>query len=279
LDSPSGIALDEAGGQIYFTQLGSISPQISRVNMDGSGGVETLVSGAGTVHLPNDIALYFDPSDPNPDADRMFWTDSGNTIGVYSADPDGSDLVEIVPSPTSPQGIAVDSLSGHVYWAEITGTTSGTIERANLDGTGQITVADIPDQPFGVALDFGNGLLYVGSFFEVYEVDLSQTFPISPSTYNGSYPDVDDAVGIAVDETDGGTVYWANRSGNTVYRDEPPGGSGTEIVNGAGGPRYLDLQLNPDPPQGVIPEPTSALVWLMVCGIGLGFRSRRRHGR
>ncbi|GAG15570.1 unnamed protein product, partial [marine sediment metagenome] len=59
-----GLALDPAGGKMYWTQTDFSSGSIQRANLDGSG-IEELVSGLAA---PIGLAL-------EPGAGQMYWTD------------------------------------------------------------------------------------------------------------------------------------------------------------------------------------------------------------
>ena len=56
---------------------------------------------------------------------------------IHSMNPDASDRKVIVTGCQLPDGIAVDSASGHIYWTNMgssPATNDGSIERADIDG-------------------------------------------------------------------------------------------------------------------------------------------------
>jgi len=56
---------------------------------------------------------------------------------IHSMNPDGSDRKVIVTGAHMPDGIAVDTAAGHIYWTNMgssPGTNDGSIECADLDG-------------------------------------------------------------------------------------------------------------------------------------------------
>jgi len=93
LDHPWGIALDIAGGKIYF----SANDKIQRANLDGSG-IEDLVAGAGLMSARG-LALDLNIG-------KMYWADAG-TSKIQSANLDGSDLTDIITDLNLPGGIVL----------------------------------------------------------------------------------------------------------------------------------------------------------------------------
>src|SRR5215475_13861250 len=55
---------------------------------------------------------------------------------IHSMNPDGSDRKTIVTNCRLPDGIAVDTEAGHIYWTNmgVPNLNDGSIERADLDG-------------------------------------------------------------------------------------------------------------------------------------------------
>ena len=51
---------------------------------------------------------------------RIYWTEPlfGVVTRIVSANGDGSDVQEVIPSVVYDHGIAVDSVAGHLYWVE-----------------------------------------------------------------------------------------------------------------------------------------------------------------
>ena len=106
LGTPKGIALDVAGGKMYWTDSGremyrmeSGTEKIQRSNLDGSG-VETLV--ASGLHSPSGLALDISGG-------KMYWTDSVADAGkIQRSNLDGSGVENLVASGlVYPYGIAL----------------------------------------------------------------------------------------------------------------------------------------------------------------------------
>ena len=126
LAGPRAIALDEAGGTMYWSETGAVR----RANLDGSG-VTTVVSTSFGQGIALDVA-----------AGRLYWADGG---AIRRANLDGSG-VETIVTNLNTIGIAVDPDEGKLYWTE---TESGKIQRANLDGSSVEDLVGGLDTPAG----------------------------------------------------------------------------------------------------------------------------------
>lgn len=140
---PVGLALDVEDGKIYWTDCSTIQ----RADLNGAN-VEVLVSNLGS---PRGIALDLSGG-------KMYWTDTSSRK-IQRANLDGSDVQDLIASGLQfPQGIALDVAGGKMYWAD-----DGRIQRANLNGTdvqsliGQIVVDGFTGNPLGIALDVTAG--------------------------------------------------------------------------------------------------------------------------
>ncbi len=151
---PRGIALDVAGGKMYWTD--SATSKVQRANLDGSA-VEDLVTPldcrrglADPLCRPAGMAL-------DVAGGKMYWTDSAISK-VQRANLDGSAAEDLVTELGSPEGMALDVAGGKMYWVD-----SGTdkIQWANLDGS---AVEDLVTSgltlPRGIALDVAGGKMY-----------------------------------------------------------------------------------------------------------------------
>ena len=87
-----------------------------------------------------------------------------NAGRIHSMNPDGSDKTTIVTDCRLPDGIAVDSQAGHIYWTNmgIPSVDDGSIERVDLDGKHRkvIVPQGITFTPKQIHLDKKNGKLY-----------------------------------------------------------------------------------------------------------------------
>jgi hypothetical protein len=84
---------------------------------------------------------------------------------IHSMRPDGSDRKMIVADCRMPDGIAIDSEAGHIYWTNMglsVATNDGSIERADLDGGNRriLVPPGATHTPKQLQLDKKNGKLY-----------------------------------------------------------------------------------------------------------------------
>ena len=133
---PFALALDLVNDKIYFSD--GIAGKIERVNLDGSGLVDTLVTGLAPAGLAVD-----------PIGGKLYFTDtSANTISRM--DLNGTNPQALVSTGGFPWGIVLDVTAGSMYWAEANGHQ---LVRANLNGSNVQQVESIPDSlPFGIAI-------------------------------------------------------------------------------------------------------------------------------
>ncbi len=223
---PFGIALDVAGGKMYWTD--PTRDRIRRANLDGSG-VEDIIntrtvdgqSLSGPATIPRDVAL-----DLTSDPPKIYWIDAGtnnvNDGKIWRANLDGSSPEVLFNTGLiNAQSIALDVAGGKMYWTD-SGTGSPNplpndkIQRANLDGSNVETL-----------LTFENLLRF--------------------------------SRGIALD-VPGGKMYWVDPTRDRIRRANLDGTEPEDVVNTrtiggqslggpATGPRDVALDLTSDPPK------------------------------
>lgn len=179
------VAVDPAADQMFWTTVQGSG--VSRAELDGSG-VSRLVglqwAGMAIEVHPGQQRVFFsdgrdrdtltsyiysmnyDGSDVQPliqlDGDytggmaiaestgHMYWAGI-ETSKIYRANLDGSDIIEILDTGTSPIAVELDLVGQKIYWTE--NGTGGVIRRANLDGTGIETLVTGLGNTLGLALD------------------------------------------------------------------------------------------------------------------------------
>ena len=201
-DAPFGIALDVAGGKMYWT--GGYG--IRRANLDGSQR-ETLVSGYGPYGIALDVA-----------GGKMYWTGqtSAGPGAIWRANLDGSQRETLV-SGDQPIGIALDVAGGKMYW-----TGGNGIQRANLDGSQRETLVS-GYVPFGIALDVAGGKMYWTDF---------DSGTIQRANLDGSRKETlvsRDYLWVIALDVAGGKMYWTD--GNGIRRANLDGSQGETLVS------------------------------------------------
>ena len=238
LGFPNSIALDIAGGKMYWTDGGIIQ----RANLDGSN-VETLVR--GLVNLST-IALDVEGS-------KMYWTDAGTivTAKIQRANLDGSNIEDLVTRDQgldNPIGIALDVSGGKMYWTDY---STDKIQRANLDGSNvEDLVTQGLDKLFDIALDVAGGKMYWTD---------AGTDKIQRANLDGSNVEdlvtqgLDSPIGIALDVV-GGKMYWTDLGTDKIQRANLDGSNIEDIVTeGLKSPNGIALGI--PTPQQPAPQP------------------------
>lgn len=166
LTHPRGIALDNVGRKIYWSQQAQSNRRIQNANLDGSDIQDVLITDGA-----HGIALDM--------ADRKIYWTGWSTGNVQRANLDGTNVVQLVSGLREPAGIALDLQNNKMYWGEAGG---GRIQRANLDGSNVEPVVTRLASIIGLTLsipptDVGNLPVYVD-----YSVSLSPAQIESPAS-------------------------------------------------------------------------------------------------
>ena len=138
---------------------------------------------------------------PSATTGRLYFLDTHGRQ-VMSANPDGSNLKMLAQAGGSPDGIAVDVASGHVYW------TNMTTFRENAEGD---------EGPGGWAARFGPGSL------ERADLDGSNVTTVVPS--GGTFRPKQ----MTIDLRDA-KLYWSDREGMRVMRSNLDGSDVETLV-------------------------------------------------
>jgi DNA-binding beta-propeller fold protein YncE len=171
---PDGVAVDEASGHVYWTNMGKVSADdgsILRVNFDGSN--QTTIVPAGGTFTPKQLKI-------DSKHRKLYWSDREG-MRVMRANLDGSQIETLVITGTGDVerkdqsrwcvGIAIDAEHGQLYWTQKGGDNAnqGTIKRAKLEiPTGEdaahrtdieVLFANLPE-PIDLDLDLQQRQLY-----------------------------------------------------------------------------------------------------------------------
>jgi DNA-binding beta-propeller fold protein YncE len=174
---------------------------------------------------PGQYRIASKRSEPGGTA-RLYFLDLGGGR-VLSSNPDGSDLKAIIDEGRKlPDGLAVDSAAGHLFWTNMGNPTAndGSILRSDLDGGNMITI--VPPggtfTPKQLQLDQKNGKLYwcdrEGMRVMRANLDGSIVETLVDTCEGDARPGPDArkwCVGIAVDAA-GGKLYWSQKGGDNA---------------------------------------------------------------
>ena len=143
---PMGIAVDTAGDKLYWTNSRG---RIQSADLDGSGIENVMLDLPG----PMDIAVA---------RGNLYWTQYDATEGegnVGIANATGRGTPKYIATGSDMPGSIV--IGGNkVYWTEMTGSESGTINSASLNGSGAEELNDIRAVPMGIGVDTARSKLY-----------------------------------------------------------------------------------------------------------------------
>ena len=149
----------------------------------------------------------------------MLWVDGGKIYALV-----GADVEEFGSGVEGAMNIAVGG--GKVYWTEMTGESSGTINSAKLDGSGVKELKKIKAVPMGIAVDTaGDKLYWTNSRGRIQSADLDG------SGIENVMLDLPDPMDIAVAR---GILYWTQYDAT-----EGEGNVGIANATGRGTPKYI----------------------------------------
>ena len=144
-----GIAVDHAGGKIYWTTSNLfIGCFVRRSALDGSGFTNLMALGSDA----NLRGIAVDQA-----GGKLYWADFDRDA-LYRANLDGSvlELWRQLPEGARPYGVAIDASAQQVYWSEY----AGKIRRAPLAGGPMTTLFGGLANPTYIALDPASGQMY-----------------------------------------------------------------------------------------------------------------------
>jgi sugar lactone lactonase YvrE len=227
----SAMFIDGANQILYWTSYSS-TMQLCRTVLPQ---IDTLVSG---LVVPCDVEALFTSG---RSVEKVYWSSGDPQIpnsGVIGCiNPDGSGRQEILSGLNSVAGIAVDSLTRRLYWADPLGQA---IYSANLDGTGQAIIFNGPEVGLAddLEVDAAMGRVFWtnSELGTVMRVDLNGL-----NLYHIAYG-VGQPKGLAVDGA-GGVVYWAGTPGGIIQRANLDGSNRVDITDwtiGSGAGLELD---------------------------------------
>uniref|UniRef100_A0A8C3C9S1 Low-density lipoprotein receptor-related protein 2 n=1 Tax=Cairina moschata TaxID=8855 RepID=A0A8C3C9S1_CAIMO len=165
IGAPFGLALDWISANLYYSNPGTQSIEVLKLH----GEVmyrKTLITNDGTSRgagMP--IGLSVDPA-----RGKLYWTDQGTDSGVpakvASANMDGTGIETLFTGNLDHvEFITIDIKEQKLYWAV---TSTGVIEKGNVDGTNRVTLVVHLSHPWGIAV-YDTFLYYTDRDYEVIE--------------------------------------------------------------------------------------------------------------
>ena len=254
-DGLRGIATDLPRHHAYWSDIDT--GEIYRGPIEDPGDAQSVVSGLA---FPVDIGV-------DSVRRRLAWTDSTNER-IEASRLDGDDRSVLVSNVLS-VALAMDELTGYVYFEDRATAERGAIRRIHLDGTGLETIIDDVPTATDLAIDSLNGYVYWGSSagFDntggIYRVQFDGTG--FEEVFKSDMPR-HDATALTLDPA-GESVYFSLKdtaSNCDLYRMGLAGSNPTLIATGFDAIAHMDFVV-PSPP-GVAALAAAAL---------LGSRRRR----
>ena len=249
---PDGVAVDVAGGHIYWTGMGVPSANdgfIMRSDLDGTN-VKTLVPAGGTF-TPKQLKL-------DVTGGKMYWSDREG-MRVMRANLDGSGVEALVTTGQTDTdrtdnsrwcvGIALDLARGYVYWSQKGPANGhvGTLRRAHITmppGQTSVTRTDIEvlydllPEPIDIDLDLGAGYIYwtdrADNTVSRAPIEIPAGFTAATRTDRQILvPNVAVAIGVALDLARG-KVYYTSGSNGALGRANLDGSQNESLIPMAG---------------------------------------------
>ncbi len=136
----------------------------------------------------------------------IYWVDT--SVGAFYRLV-GSQVESIVSGVENITGFAVDVEAGKLYWTEQTGSKTGQIQRADLDGKNIQLIKKLKSVPHSITIDTARNKLYLtSSWGKIQRLNLDGT-KFEANFITG----LDSPTDIFLDVADG-QVYWAARTGH-----------------------------------------------------------------
>ncbi|MFJ8492815.1 3-hydroxyacyl-CoA dehydrogenase [Streptomyces sp. NPDC094038] len=199
------------------------------------------------------------------DRERLFVLEASGGGRLFSVHPDGSGRTVLVTGCRIPDGVAVDTGAGHVYWTNmgVPPENDGSVERADLDGGNRTTIVPegVTHTPKQLHLEAADRKLYWGDRegMRVMRCDLDgsnvETLVRTGEGDDDRRDETNWCVGVAVDPV-GGHLYWSQkgpgdagrgrilRAGLAPPAGQPPDRRGDVEVLFEGLPEPIDLELD-----------------------------------
>ena len=204
LDAPRGIAVDAAGGKIYWTeQTSETTGKIQSADLNGANVREVLRQVAG---MPKAIAV-------DAANGKLYVANAQGQVQRLNLDGSGFQS-HFIQNLSAPQGVAVDTAAGKVYWTE-----AGSIRRANLDGTVRENVVTGLGTPASLTIGIApvEVLIPQSQRPPIYWQTVGGLQSLTGATVDNFPAAAQNATGLVVDAA-AGKVYWTEQTSKTTGR-------------------------------------------------------------
>ncbi len=225
LRGPDKIALDVAGGKIYWTERGVDG--IHRSDLDGSN-TKTLVEGYNPSRRAWIIDITLDVA-----GGKIYWTTRGDagdyfTFNVERSDLDGSNAEILFYGLNYIEDSALDLVRGKVYWTDGYGIAWADLGGNDYDYDEEY-ISSASTSAYSIALDMDGGKLYWTNpdAQTIQRADLNGQNAEEILTVSDGYPQE-----IILLDADGGKLYWTNPGTQTIQRAD---------LNGQNAEHFFDL--------------------------------------
>ena len=174
----------------------------------------------GAEHLPPSPTTLIDVSDRPP----MFWVETNaGTLHRLT----GNSVEHLIPSVQNATSIAVDTVSGKIYWIEQLSGSSGKIQRANIDGSDFEVIKRLTGAPQSIAIDSTNGKIYLTN-----GRGRIQRLNSDGSNFQAKFiTGLKSPENITID-TENSKIYWSE--GANLHRSNLNGSNRQHIATGSG---------------------------------------------
>lgn len=233
---PVSIAVDEAGGKMYWTEASPADFMIGQANLDGTN-VQYMIA-----HLVEPSGIAVDTA-----AGKLYWTDIG-TGKIQRANLDGSSVEDLVTSQAvTPVEIALHRSAGKMYWTD-PAAADFQISRADFDGGNVEGLVSGLSDPSGITLDASGTKMYWtdrgSSSIQRANLDGTQAEDLVTSG-------LIEPVRIVLDDA-AGKMFWTEASpADFMISRANLDGSGIELlVTGLTSPSGIDLIAGGGPQSG-----------------------------
>jgi len=174
------------------------------------------------------------PATASGEATKMYWTDMA-VFKIQRADPNGSNVEDLVSNVENPIALVLDVAAGKMYWAD---KASAKLQRADLDGSNVEELVSNIQKPTALVLDVSAGKMYWADDTS----DKIQRADLDGSNVEDLVSNIQDPTALALD-VDAGKMYWADSKADKLQRADLDGSNVEDLVSSVEDPMALVLDV------------------------------------